>query len=424
VCWLNYAGLRTLMLCTGELTVTELQSHLRADYGIDIGDEALWRFLTDAERQHLIAFQTEPRTRKPRLHVTGHPEYYVPVHASIEITATCNLHCRHCYNAFSAEEDPLPWETLRCVLGSWAQMGLAGVELTGGEPLMHEEFLDILEFCTHKFSKVGVITNGTLIDRRFVDSVSNWANQLLFNVSLDGSTASRHDAIRGHGSFDRTVAAIRLLRAAGIWVRAGMTTATYNIDDLEATLELAASLGVNDFTATPVHAFGRGKQVAWGEVDEAQAVGYIYRALQRHPEVFHPIEIVFPELNDRLGNCGIGTKNIMVSPTGKLRACLYYAESEYVGDLRTQTLTEVFRSDAFRALATLRAPSPTTCAGCRYETFCHNCIAKAMTVLEKEKRLCRWAYSTSFLSAHSRFRRLRYEAVDPIFRGQSVGQSV
>ena len=68
----------------------------------------------------------------------------IPLSASIEIIATCNFKCEHCYIAPCAErEDVMSVESARTIFSKLADAGTLSVLLTGGEVLTHKQFADI-----------------------------------------------------------------------------------------------------------------------------------------------------------------------------------------------------------------------------------------------------------------------------------------
>jgi MoaA/NifB/PqqE/SkfB family radical SAM enzyme len=125
----------------------------------------------------------------------------LPAHAfcSIDVTARCNLRCKHCY-FFEQGYDPAQeltvgeWYALLSELrrGAWPRPFFAyQCSWVGGEPLLRAE---VIERCRHLFPYNIVVTNGML-------RLPDWTDVHFF-VSVDG-TPEIHDAIRGAGSHDR-----------------------------------------------------------------------------------------------------------------------------------------------------------------------------------------------------------------------------
>jgi len=98
-------------------------------------------------------------------------------------------------------------------------MGVREIYLTGGEPFLHADIDDIVAD-TLAHAPVTVLTNGTLFTTRRIERLASLARaarySLELRVSLDGPDARTHDAFRGAGSFDRALAGLRALAAAGL----------------------------------------------------------------------------------------------------------------------------------------------------------------------------------------------------------------
>lgn len=138
----------------------------------------------------------------------------------------CNITCANCYIESSPTNDRLAYLTraeAAVYLDEIAQLRLATAEVgfTGGEPFMNPEILGLLEDALLRGFRVLVLTNAMQPMRRprvaagLLRLREAHGGRLLLRVSLDHSTAGLHDAERGQGSFDRTVAGIDWLVANG-----------------------------------------------------------------------------------------------------------------------------------------------------------------------------------------------------------------
>ncbi len=98
------------------------------------------------------------------------------------------------------------------------RLGVREYYFTGGEPFAHPEMVEILESAL-RYGPATVLTNGTLLRPERVERLARAAElspySLEFRVSIDGFTAAAHDALRGEGSFERTMAGLDRLVAHG-----------------------------------------------------------------------------------------------------------------------------------------------------------------------------------------------------------------
>jgi MoaA/NifB/PqqE/SkfB family radical SAM enzyme len=141
----------------------------------------------------------------------------------VQITGTwCNLECRHCINASGPRAPwlrPLDGATIRRAIGEAEALGVKEIYFTGGEPFLHGEILPLLERALEA-APTTVLTNGTLIGPEQADALAALAARALYSleirVSLDDPDRARNDAIRGEGSWEKALEAVRLLKARGL----------------------------------------------------------------------------------------------------------------------------------------------------------------------------------------------------------------
>ena len=128
----------------------------------------------------------------------------VPRTAFFEITEACNLRCVHCWRetGASASDEMATTEALD-VAAQLAAAGCVEVRLTGGEPLLREDWPAIAARFHELGVKVAVITNGSLIDEAMAEAMRG-AGVARVSVSIDGERevhgAIRVPVARGFGS--------------------------------------------------------------------------------------------------------------------------------------------------------------------------------------------------------------------------------
>lgn len=394
----NRTGMLILSRCDGTVTIRDLIENFAREMPGEVEHitKGIPAFVTEASHKGLIRLLEIPTTIPIR--VTGHTQYYYPIHVMIELTQSCNLFCKHCYRDSGPQHFPrLPTQRLLNILDQIAHNGGRVVELTGGEPLMHLAFLTILDFCGERFSLIAVLSNGTLITGRHADRMAHHRDKLLVQVDLDGVQPEVHDAFRGRpGAFERAKRAIRLLAERGIRVRVAMTIIPQNLDDIEATLLLAKKLGAALFTCTTMVEAGRGGQhmdLLLSPEQIRRLIETLRRIEQEYPDFyFRP-----PERYRKRLNCGAGYHSCTIGPTGIVRPCPLIPEDFFVlGNLDNESYEQVFSNPLIGHFAALRAPCEELCQGCRFALYCRSCLYKAMNVRHFFQRgeSCQWAAAT------------------------------
>ncbi|MCX6996587.1 MAG: radical SAM protein, partial [Kiritimatiellaeota bacterium] len=181
-----------------------------------------------------------------------------------ELTARCNLACVHCRAEAQAHVAEGELTTAE-VLGVARDIRAAGdpiLILTGGEPLVRENFFDIARACADLFTRVALATNGTLVDDAMAQRINACGIQRV-SVSLDGATAATHDAFRRiPGCFQDTLRGFDALRRAGLSVQVNVTVAQHNLAELPDILNLALARGADAFHVFVLVPVGCGAEIS------------------------------------------------------------------------------------------------------------------------------------------------------------------
>lgn len=187
-----------------------------------------------------------------------------PAHLTLMITDSCNLRCHHCL--LDCSPDPgarhVPKEALIEIITGFARLGGTRLMITGGEPLLHPDWVEILSFACRReeFAEVCLQTNATLLSEAEVDALARLADGRLFlQVSLEGPTAETNDAVRGVGSFDRIVDGLHRLVEAGLGrnTRLAFTEMRHNIDDLPKMFAFVEVMGIGKLVTGTIVSGGR-----------------------------------------------------------------------------------------------------------------------------------------------------------------------
>lgn len=256
------------------------------------------------------------------------------------LTNSCNLSCRHCWITPEKCSDPskvpdsMDLDHLKRAIREAKPIGLASVKLTGGEPLLHPQFCEIIELLNAENLNVIIETNGTLVTDRIVECLKNNIPDCFISVSLDSADSTKHDAFRGlNGAFSSAVSGIKKLVEASFNPQVIMSVHRGNLHEVEALIEYASSIGVGSVKFNPVTNSGRGSKMGeQGELlsyDDFMAFkGYVLGELQRMYQVplyimMPPALVTIPEILNRpfgFGRCNIlGILGIL--GTGEMALC-------------------------------------------------------------------------------------------------------
>jgi pyruvate-formate lyase-activating enzyme len=144
----------------------------------------------------------------------------------------CNLRCDYCCvrSSPTAPQRALGLERVRRIAGEAAELGVAEIFVTGGEPFLLPDIGEILTACADA-APTTVLTNGMLFAGRRLETLRTLPRErVTLQISLDSPTPERHDRHRGKGAWTRAWKGIECARAEGFRVRLAATVS----DDVEA----------------------------------------------------------------------------------------------------------------------------------------------------------------------------------------------
>ncbi|MGB0383579.1 MAG: radical SAM protein [Ardenticatenaceae bacterium] len=181
------------------------------------------------------------------------PTLDMPTFYSLELTPSCNNRCPGCSNVFFEDVElrvmaparrPMPFARWREVLAKIAPYATR-LKVTGGEATLHPDFELIIEEIERLGIKFTLFTNARWLNPphvvEFLRDKETCAGLL---ISLHGATAEAHEAFTGiKGSFEETIANIRLATAAGITVHTSCVFTSHNVGQLAEVEALSERLG-------------------------------------------------------------------------------------------------------------------------------------------------------------------------------------
>ena len=180
-------------------------------------------------------------------------------HLILEITERCNFDCKQCF-ADSKEGERLKFKEIKRIIKESQGLNTKEIVLTGGEPLLHPKFKEIIKFISSQKINIGIRSNGSLIDKEMANFLSGFENIKWVCIALDG-TKEVHESIKQvDGSFESACNAIELLSKEGMEVYPSITFLKENSDEVEDFIKLINDLGLEKFVFTRLFCTGRGTE--------------------------------------------------------------------------------------------------------------------------------------------------------------------
>ncbi|GAF81011.1 unnamed protein product, partial [marine sediment metagenome] len=254
-------------MCNGAYNLREIKDRLEEDlyhskeYIDHLVEETLQRF----DNNLLLKWENE-KLDKPYdfrystdLHSGGKSHLSAPIGLIWELTRACNFKCEHCFSSSGLpRRRELTTEEIKTALDCFADQKVFYINFTGGEPILRDDFFDILDYASKKRISIDFSTNGFLINPKTVELLLQ-TNVFQVQVSLDGIGDS-HDNFRGvKGSFQRALDAIKLFRKANINVAISTTVNKKNMVEIPKLIDLSVDVGASVFKTTMFIPTGRGK---------------------------------------------------------------------------------------------------------------------------------------------------------------------
>ena len=389
-------GIRLLAQFDGRTTLSEVVRTYAAQTGLD-GTRA-WlhveTFARDGLRQGFLS--TDGAAPAPYLGREAYLETKQLDELWVQVNDFCNLACEHCLVSSGPTLDQgLETQRITSAIDQAVGLGVKRVFFTGGEPLARP---DIFDLCTHVIERhrrqVVLLTNGTLLSGDRLDALVRLSASevpsahgqkaeaaLRLQVSLDGASPAVNDPIRGSGSFRRIVDGITAAVEAGLSPTMTTTILQHNLDDLDAVVRLASSLGVRNVHLLWPHRRGRVLDGPFADLPSAEA---ILSAVRRARTVGAEVGVSIDNIEEfRLRFDGMpGIKNDLAG-AGWNSLCLYTDGHVYpsasmagvpelrCGDLATQTLEDIWKeSPVCRDLRSASVEKKSTCRSCVLKFLC------------------------------------------------------
>lgn len=140
--------------------------------------------------------------------------------AWIEITQNCNLLCRHCYKGSSkrVQKADMKLNCFKLAVDCLLEIGVKRIQLVGGEPFLHDEMEQMVEYTSGKFQSIEIFTNATLLTSERLDLIKHYEISLASSVYAEDPTI--HDYVTiSKGSFKSTYRNIKSALSRGIEIR-------------------------------------------------------------------------------------------------------------------------------------------------------------------------------------------------------------
>ncbi|QWV94653.1 radical SAM protein [Geomonas oryzisoli] len=298
----------------------------------------------------------------------------------IEITSMCNERCVHCYIPHDDKLGHIKTDLFFNILEQCKEMKVLHLTLTGGEPMLHHNFVDFLKKCKEYNLSVNVLSNLTLLTDEIVEEMKS--NSLLgVQVSLYSMDPEIHDAItQTKGSLDLTINAILRLKENDIPLQISCPIIEENKNSYKDVLKWAKEHNFHvtydyvliagcDNTTDNLRSrlsFNDIEQVINGKI--ADEPGYL-ELLEKEAEDkknITPNDIV----------CSVCHSSICISDNGNVYPCAGW-QGYVVGNVDKESLKDIWNNSRnVQYLRGLRKRDFPKCMECSEKEYCTMCMVR------------------------------------------------
>ena len=274
------------------------------------------------------------------------------------LTRRCNLSCQHCYveGVGPARDNDFDIAAIQEMVRRAIPYGLKKVKVSGGEPLVRADALQILEYLDSLDLEIVLETNGTLFQHDTIERLQELKDFTIF-VSLDHADSEKHDQFRGlSGAYNRSVNVLKQLGKTDIRSVVTTTANRYNYADVVRIANMVLDWGIKQHrTLLNIHPLGNARDHLENAITLEEAE-FLIGSLMASPHfesgrsymTLPPALTPLRSLRD-LNSCGWGESVLGVLSTGDVTMCsASYDDARMIGgNLFEQDLIEIWADGTF-----------------------------------------------------------------------------
>lgn len=342
----------------------------------------------------------------------------IPLSFELEVTARCNNNCRHCYINLppgdeTALRDELTLDEISDIADQAVSLGTLWCVITGGEPLLRKDFIELYRLLKNKGLLVSVFTNACLITDKHVELFRNYPPRDI-EITVYGISKETYEQVTGNpGSYAGFRRGLALLIEGGIKVNLKAMALRSNVHELPEIAGFCREITKDFFRFDPFLQMRIDGNEERNEKIRAERLspGEIIAVEQADPERSAAVkkkcgmlEISIPSqgLDNRLFQCSAGADSFAVSYNGLFHPCPSLWRRDCLFDLRRGSLSEAWFDFTPRTLAltTNNNEFLEKCRLCPLMNFCQWCPATAHLECGRMDEWCEYFCRT----AHTRAR--------------------
>ena len=310
-------------------------------------------------------------------HFNGRPQL---TNLHIEITSKCNERCIHCYIPGEHRGAEIELSMFQDILRQCREMNILHLTITGGEPMLHRNFIEFLMMCREYELSVNVLSNLTLLtDEILAEMKSNYL--LGVQVSLYSMNPDIHDEITGvKGSFEKTKSAILKLIENDVPLQITCLIMKHNKRCYQDVIDWAKKHKIQvgyDYVILAKYNHSTENLSCRLSTEEVEEV--IWESVHKDPKYLKQMEdesLKRANVSDEDNVCSVCHSSICVNERGNVYPCAGW-QDYVVGNVKSMSLQEIWlHSEKVEYLRGLRKRDFPKCIQCSDREFCTMCLVR------------------------------------------------
>ena len=300
----------------------------------------------------------------------------IPVSGTFELTQRCNFSCEMCYvHDCDQKTDPLSAEDWLNLARQAKDAGTVFLLLTGGEPLIRDDFEQIYTALIKMGFLISINTNGSLLKKytKLFDELP----PARINVSLYGADNSSYKKLCRNEAFDEVIKSVKQMKELGISIRFNTIFTPENISDYQNILDISKNMAVpikpTTYTYPSVRLGNANKDSRFSPEEAAEYISLIdeYRFDKDfQTEKLKKLLLLPDGPKENKIRCRAGRASFWITADGIMRPCGMMPEPD------SRPLKDGFEkawNDIKSATEQIRLPQE--CLSCKYAGICNVCAA-------------------------------------------------
>lgn len=294
----------------------------------------------------------------------------VPLMGAMAITHRCNLNCAHCYANPVRDIGELSYTEICKIIDKIVDAGCLFLLITGGEPLIRSDFLDIYKYAKKRGLLITIATNATLINDKIIKCLNRF-HPYKIGITLYGFSEGTYQKVTNKKNmFKECLDNILLVHKNNLPLELKTFLLKDNAKDVEKMQNFAKDLGltlkINQNIVPMLNGSKKSLSVA---LSPKELVAFNFNNKEIKDAIIKNFKEKIPTNKDNLFLCSAGKSSFYINPLGHLQICNVFQYPKY--NLLNGSFEEGW--SIIKKIIMKKRPKRNKCRECKLIGFCRPC---------------------------------------------------